>query len=225
MAQAYMSQVHPYNEEEDNTPNHMIIWLDKHIGQPDYCVLLKSSFFIAMDPTTDSFERNLNQDDIDRSIRFDASLRVRLNEVEFIFQAFDDIEKCYEAIEKNQNKRIFFITSGSKGKIIVPSLVTLYPGTFPSDNPIFIFCANLLMRTVSDVVPTNSWLQEFVEHVLPFDHEDELLARMTREIGNYFATEAQRLTDNNQLNKADQYQGWSQRMLRRHAALIKKNKA
>ncbi len=68
MAEFNMSAVRSANEEEASTPNHMIIWLDKHIGKPEECVLLKSSFFMAMDPTTGLFERNLDQDDIDRSI-------------------------------------------------------------------------------------------------------------------------------------------------------------
>jgi hypothetical protein len=78
------------------------------------------------------------------------------------------------------------------------------------------------MKPVGDAVPTNAWLQEFLENVLPFDHQDDLLARMTREMSNYFAAEAQRFTETNQLEKAHQYQGWSQQIRQRHNALIKK---
>jgi hypothetical protein len=201
----------------------MIIWLDKHIGKSEECVLLKSSFFMAMDPTTGLFERDLNKDDIDRSICLEAAFLVRLDEVEFIFQAFNNIEKCYETIEKNLHKRIFFITSGSLGKIIVPSLVILHPEAFPKNNPIFIFCANLNMVPVEDVQPTNLWLEEFLENVLPFDHQDTLLTRVTREIANYFAAESQRLLSSQQPAEAHQYQEWSHRMRRRHEALIKKH--
>ncbi len=142
-----------------------------------------------------------------------------------MFQAFNDIEKCYETIEKNLHKRIFFITSGSMGKIIVPSLVQLHPEAFPPENPIFIFCANLIMQPVEGVKLTNLWLQEFIENVLPYDHQDDLLARMTREIADYFTAEAQRLLSNQQPDEASQYQDWSQRMRRRHQALIKKQKS
>ncbi|CAF3774889.1 unnamed protein product [Rotaria sp. Silwood1] len=140
-----------------------------------------------------------------------------------MFQPFTGIEKCDETIEKNRYKHIFSITSSSLGKIIVPSLVTLHPETFSPDNPIFIFCANLLREQVEDVSPTNLWLLEFLETVLPFDHEDDLLARMTREIANYFAAEAQCLINSQQLDKARQYEDWSKRMLQRHQALVKKN--
>jgi hypothetical protein len=225
MAELPISNVRPVDEEEANTPNHMIIWLDKHIGEARECVLLKSSFFLAIDPTTGLFERNLNQDDIDRSICLNASLLVRLDEVEFMFQAFVDIEKCYETIHKNRKKRIFFITSASKGKIIIPSLVTLYPDIFPPDNPIYIFCANLLMKSVGGVEAPNVWLQEFIENVLPFDHQDDLLARLTRGIADYFAAEAESLISKQQLDKAGYYLNWSQQMRHRHQALIKKNNA
>src|SRR5690348_12456282 len=113
MVEAGMSGVCPVNNvNQTNDPNNFIIWLDKYIGKPEECILLKSSFFMTMDPTTGLYERNLNKDDIDRSVAFDAALFVRLEEVEFKFQAFVDIEKCYETIKSNLNKRIFFITSG-----------------------------------------------------------------------------------------------------------------
>ncbi|CAF3549957.1 unnamed protein product [Rotaria sp. Silwood1] len=222
MAQSEMNATQSTDENEAIVPNHMIIILDKYIGNAEEYALLLSSFCMTMDPTTGLFERNLNKDDIDQSICFNTALLVQLDDVQFMFQAFTDIEKCYNTIEQNQHKRIFFITSGSLGKIIVPSLVKLYPETFPSDNPIFIFCANLLREKVGDTSPTNLWLLEFLENVLPFDHEDDLLARMTREIANYFAAEAQRLVNSQQHDKARQYQDWSTRMLHRHEALMKK---
>ena len=81
------------NKNENNTPNYMIIWLDKHIGSPKECVFLKSAFFMTLDPTTGLFERDLNKDDIDHSICMETPVFVRLDDVEFIFQAFVDIEK------------------------------------------------------------------------------------------------------------------------------------
>lgn len=221
MAQSKSAATNRTNEPESNDLKYMIIWLDKHIGKSEQCIFLKSSFFMTMDPTTGLFERELNKDDIDRSICLQAPFLVRLDEVEFVFQAFDDIVKCYETIEKNLQKRIFFITSGSLGKIIVPSLVKLYPETFPSDNPIFIFCANLIMKRVGDAAPSNLWLEEFLENVLPCDHQDILLARMTREIADYLAKEAKQFTDNDQIDTARQYQDWSERIRSRHRELIK----
>ena len=217
-----MSGVPPFNENEINSPKHMIIWLDKHIGKPEECILLKSSFFVAMDPNTGIFERSLDPDDINRSICSDVPVLIRLDDVTFVFQAFNDIEKCYETIEKNLQKRIFLITFGTIGKIIVPSLVKLYPETFPPDNPIYIFCGNLLMTPVGDVKPAHLWLHEFIENVLPFTNEDELLPRMVKEMADYFSKESQHLASNNRIDDAYQYQEWAQTLRSRHQALMKK---
>ena len=162
MAQSDTHEVCPVNIDQDKKPKHFIIWLDKHIGKPDECALLKSSLFMAMDPTTGLFERNLNKDDIDQSIAFDAALFVQLDQVKFLFQAFVDIEKCYEAIKNNQDKHIFFITSGSKGQIIIPSLVANFEGLFGPTNRIYIFCGNTLMAEVDGVdPPAHLWILNF----------------------------------------------------------------
>ena len=119
--------------EQDQSPKDFIIWLDQHIGKSDECVLLKDSFVMVMNPTSGLYERSLNPDDIDRSTCLETSLIVQLCKVGFMFQAFDDIEKCYRTIERyHLTKRIFLITSGSKGKIIIPSLVSNFYETFVS---------------------------------------------------------------------------------------------
>ncbi|CAF5152040.1 unnamed protein product, partial [Rotaria magnacalcarata] len=33
-------------------PNHLIIWLDQHIGQPEWCQHLKRAFSTQTDPKT-----------------------------------------------------------------------------------------------------------------------------------------------------------------------------
>jgi hypothetical protein len=139
MAQGDVHEVRPVSINPTDEPNNFIVWLDKHIGKPDECILLKCSLFMTMEPTTGLFERNLNKNDIDHSICFDAALFVSLDDVKFKFQAFVDVEKCYETIKNNLEKRIFFITSGSKGQIIVPSLVANFAGIFGPNNRIYIF--------------------------------------------------------------------------------------
>jgi hypothetical protein len=179
-----------------------------------------------MDPTTRLFERNLNQDDINRSICFDAALFVRLNDVDFLFQVFVDIEKCYESIKKNLDKHIFFITSGSKGQIIVPSLVANFEGAFGPNNRIYIFCANTLMAAIEGVdPPTNTWALNFLEYILMFNHQDDLLVRMVSDIADYFFTEAQRLDNDQHLDRAYQHYKWAERMYQRYERMgpIKKS--
>ncbi|CAF4653140.1 unnamed protein product, partial [Rotaria sp. Silwood2] len=121
------SSVSPY---DNSGPKHFIIWLDKHIGKPEECVLLKCSFFCAINPTSGLYDRKMNQYDIDSSIGSEVSIIIQLDTVKFMFQAFVDVEKCFHTIEKNRHKCIFFISSGSKGRIIIPSLVANFPDTF-----------------------------------------------------------------------------------------------
>jgi hypothetical protein len=119
MTQADTDEVPFANEEEIKKPNHMIIWLDKHIGKPGECVRLKSSFFMAMDPTTRLYERCLNKDDIDRSLYTEVIIDVLYNEVEFMLQVFDDPGKCFEAIKKTA-------TSASFSSLLVQKEQLLY---------------------------------------------------------------------------------------------------
>ncbi|CAF1299941.1 unnamed protein product [Rotaria sp. Silwood1] len=225
MAQSDIHLVRPANEDGNHTPKHFIIWLDKHIGKPDECILLKCSFFMAINPTSGLYERSLNPDDIDRSIRLEMSLIVRLDEVEFMFQAFEDVEKCFHTIEKNRNKCIFFISSGSKGRLIVPSLVANFPDTFVVEHWMYIFCANMNMTQVKDAdPPTNTWALQYIDHVLMFDHQDDLLARLLLDIGRYFFSEAKRLDNKEQLHSAYQHCKWSKIMYERYEKTEKRTK-
>jgi hypothetical protein len=226
MARPVMPQIRSINEDEISGPKHIIIWLDKHIGKPEECILLKCTLFLAVDPTTGLYERNLNQDDLDRSILLNATLLVQLDNVEFMFQAFVDVEKCFEAIEKHRLKRrIFFITSGSKGRIIIPSLMINFPDTFVPNYRMYIFCANTLMVPVEGVdAPTNTWALNFLENILMMNHQDDLFARMVSDIAEHFFTEAQRLSNNDgQLDSACQYLVWSKQMFRRYGIMERRS--
>jgi len=224
MAQADTHEVPSVNEEESKKPNHMIIWLDKHIGKPDECVLLKTSFFMAMDPTTDKYERVLNKDDLDHSIRNDVPILVELDKVDFMLQAFVDVEKCFETIEKNRHKRIFFITSGSQGEIIVPRLISNFPETFVPNYWIYIFCAKMNMITTAGAGdPTNDWAFDYEDHVSMHNHQDDLLARLVLDIATYFLTEAERFEKSGQVADAVQYYERSQLLFQRYDKIDKRN--
>lgn len=197
-------------------PNHFIIWLDQHIALETECILLKKSFVMAMNPTSGLYERNLTPDDIDESIRLDVPVLIELDRVKFMFQAFDNVEKCFETIEKNLTKRIFLITSGSKGKILIPSLVINFPNTFVSEYRMYVFCANMNMIAVAGAAPpTNAWALNFLDRILMFDHQDFLLARMVIDIAKYFFKMAGDLENSQDLHNARQYYHWSKQMYKR----------
>ena len=216
------SSTSPDDNDTPARPDHFIIWLDQHIGKPDECVLLKANFVLTMDPTNPLFERKLTPSDIDLSICMEVELLVRLDEVEFLFQAFVDVEKCFHKIENNLHKRIFFITSGSKGKIIVPSLIANFPNTFESEYWIYVFYANMRMTANrNEDVLTNTWALNFVENILMFNHQDDLLARMVMEAGNYFFERANSLQNRNEFTSAYNYYRWSKKMYERYQTMEK----
>ncbi|CAF3816297.1 unnamed protein product [Adineta steineri] len=224
MSQTVSPVIPPSNDQPELVyPNHFIIWLDQHIGQRDEYNKLKRSFTRAMNPTNRLYESTLENDDIDRSIRLNAPLFVQLDDVEFMFQAFNDIEKCFDTIEKNLDKRIFLITSGSKGKFLIPSLVIHFPKIFKEGNWMYVFCANMNMVQVGDIKPTNAWAMHYLDRILMFDHEDNLLARMVLDMASYFTTKANDLKNNQRYKDAYQYLTWSRQMNKRYGLLAGRN--
>ena len=141
-----------------------------------------------------------------------------------MFQAFDDPSKCYETIKKNLDKRIFLISSGAKGKLIVPNLVLHFPTTFVPNYWIYIFCAKMNMITTEGAGdPTNDWAFDYEDHVVMENHQDALLARLVLDIATYFAVEGERFENSRQLNSALQYFKWSKLMWERYGTMEKRN--
>ncbi|CAF1092369.1 unnamed protein product [Rotaria sordida] len=116
--------------------------------------------------------------------------------------------------------------SGSKGRIIVPSLVANFPETFVVGHWMYIFCANMNMVYVKGAEPpTNTWALQYLDHVLMFDHQDDLLARMLLDIGHYFFAEGKRLANEEHLYSACQHYEWSKKMYRRYEITEEKKKS
>ncbi|UJR08199.1 hypothetical protein I4U23_012472 [Adineta vaga] len=155
MEEPGMRVVRPANTDGTINPNHLIIWLDKHIGKSNQCALLKREFFMISDPTTNC-DRELQNKDIDNNICSNDVMPVKVDGVQFVLRTFDDPSKCYEAIKNNQDKYLFFITSGSKGKIIVPQLVSKFQLKLLREHNIYVFCGNMNMTTTPGAEePTN----------------------------------------------------------------------
>ncbi|CAF1661150.1 unnamed protein product [Adineta ricciae] len=218
-------------ENRSSDPNQFIAWCDKHISQPEECIMLKATFMLALDPTTRLYERILQIDDINRSICLNAPILVRMDEVEYWFQAFDNTEKCFDAIEKNiaLNKHITLITSGSKGKILIPALKANFPNTFIDGYWMYVFCANMNMCSVGDIHPTNEWALNYEKNILMFNHEDDLLTRMVLESalrfsnkaddlqkGQHLSNQEQELNENERLRSAQKYLDWAKKMHERY---------
>lgn len=213
---------HPESEDGAADPNILILWLDQYIGVPNDYLLLKRSFFMTIDPTT-GYKVPLEQTGIDHSIRSQQGIKISIENVQFVLRAFDSIEKCFEAFEANLDKRIFIITSGTKGRLLIPILVHYFRDELLKHHSSYIFCSNMNMRRMGDVPTSNDWAFDFDDFLLMFNNEDLLLERMVLDAANYFFDRAKILQNDKDLRKARQNYRWSSRLLRRFDTMNKKN--
>jgi cell fate (sporulation/competence/biofilm development) regulator YlbF (YheA/YmcA/DUF963 family) len=70
--------------------------------------------------------------------------------------------------------------------------------------------------------PTNDWAWDYENHVLLFNHQDDLLARMVLDITNYFLIESEHLDTAKQLDNALQHYSWSKLMFERYEKMQEK---
>jgi hypothetical protein len=102
--------------------------------------------------------------------------------------------------------------------------MTNFPETFVPNYRMYIFCANMIMRSVDGFpAPSNTWALEFLANILMLDHQDDLFARMVSDIADYFFTEANRLYNATAFDSARQYFIWSKQMFRRYGIMEKTN--
>ncbi|CAF0724554.1 unnamed protein product [Rotaria sp. Silwood1] len=191
------------------TPDHLIIWLDAYIGDPERYHHLKKSFSSNIDPRNQTWTM-LNDRDYDNLTRTHEAMPVSFGGILCLLLAFTDPNACYAAFEKYKDKRILFITSGSLGEHIVPSIIANFREVFtdPIGNEpystIYIFCGNIAYH--------KNWAIPYVEYILMFDHEVELLTRMTCDMAKFYFTKAGRLNAHGDLENALRFYGWSKRL-------------
>jgi hypothetical protein len=208
MAMAKQAKDTPANYDPQ-MPNRMILWLDAHIGNPKEYVHLKKAFGSNTDPTCQTWTM-LKDKDYDKMIDAGDAISVTFEGVEFLLQAFNNENACLEAFEQNQDKHIFFITSGSMGKGIVPKVIERYQRIFtdPITNKpypsVYVFCLHIEYHL--------EWAMEYIQYVQMFTTESELLERMTRDIAEYFIEQGSRLRQGNDLKGALQRLDWAKKL-------------
>lgn len=180
-------------DDDYSSINQIIIWLDAHIGKPGVCEKLKGAFVSSLNPEQQTWTQ-LTDSDIDNLVCSGDARPVQFAGVLFYLMAFDNPYRCYEAFERHRNKHIYFITSGSMGEHIVPMLVEnhkelfINPITKAAYYSIYIFCGNINYHA--------HWLSEVCEYAQAFDHDADLLQRMTRDVADYFVEEGERQLQN-----------------------------
>ncbi|CAF0926493.1 unnamed protein product [Rotaria sordida] len=182
-------------------PDHVIIWLDKHMSVERNN--RTSKIDLATNATLDDVPSNERSLDIDNLIacadeqchneqKLDALLKTSLH-------MFTDKNECLESIQEHlaDNKRVFFISSGSMGALIVPDIHDLL------SRFIYIFCGR---------ITKHDWAFDYTTDLLIFDHETDLFARLLRDIAKYYISKSEK--SSNQANSIE-YLKWAFRLAQR----------
>jgi hypothetical protein len=204
----------PYQED----PDHMIIWLDITIGDQEAYIHLKDAFSTTNDPKNETPVKLVDRD-YEELLRIERPKRVDFEGVWFLLAAFTNVERCIECFERNQHKRIIFITSGSIGEAAVPIILERFRHTFTdpvTDEPydsIYVYCHNIEYQM--------HWALDYTEYIQIFNHDADLLVRMIRDIANYFVMIGKRLLDEDPPNNAAAYHrlSWAHELYQRYSKM------
>jgi hypothetical protein len=152
--------------------DHVTVWIDKYIGVANSYEGFKTKFDdnIQVLKTNNPLESEIDDDSM---LCADQDMLKKLSDDIYCLKYFSTIEKGLEYIRANPGKRIFFISSGSIGKEVVPQIVDL-----PQIKGIYIFCGNISAHT--------GWAGDYVDNISAMlEHQDNLLERLTRDIAEY----------------------------------------
>ena len=193
-----------------------IVWLDAHIGEPDFCLQLKRAFFTQVDPQSYQVV-SPSDEDINHKIQFESEIPVTFDNFHFTLRAFVNEVACLKYIDRIQCDRIIFIASSTLGRSAVEQLLKNYSHSFTNTktnqpySSIYIFCA--------DIDAACDWIRPYCEYVKVFDFETDLLARMTKDIGTEFLEHGQELLEACQAEAAIERFTWSRSLFIRHYIL------
>ncbi|CAF1329917.1 unnamed protein product [Adineta steineri] len=93
---------------------------------------------------------------------------------------FHDVDQCIKFVQSIENKKLFCIIQGKHAKTMIPHIEK------KSNSPVvYIFCFNTLALS--------EWAQNY-DCILAggiYDHDKDLLARLTKDLADYAAIKAQ----------------------------------
>ncbi|CAF0774044.1 unnamed protein product [Adineta ricciae] len=178
----------------ENDPTHLLIWLDRKIGDHSRYQHLKKSFSTIADPTNET-PVELRDADYDDVLRAEGPLPINFEGVQFLLAVFRTVDPCIECFERNQNRRIYFIVSGVLGEEIVPILLQRFPNIFinritgKTYHSIYIYCHDIKLQM--------NWAINYTDYIQIFDFDADVLSRLVRDIADSFTEEGERLFNEN----------------------------
>jgi hypothetical protein len=96
-----------------------------------------------------------------------------------LVKCFTSPDACIRHIEHDSMQNHFLIVSGALAKDIMAQLVN-----YDNITQIYVFCGSIGLHL--------SWAMDYVEKLLMFDHQDDLLQRLWHDMERDFRTRAQR---------------------------------
>jgi hypothetical protein len=194
-------------EASDATgPDHVIVWLDKNMGQPPANRDCKTELATSANP--DNLPSRESFSDIDiliQRINLNGNDQQQYELINNVLHMFTNEEDCIKFIHQSReaNKKVFLITSGEMGASIVPKIYQQLSGS------IYIFCAQRLIH--------DEWAAPYSTGVEIYDDEKGVFAKVLLDIGIYYymRTEEETLSNAN----AIEYLTWAQRLVIRASEL------
>lgn len=190
-----------------------IVWLDSHIGDPNFCIQLKRAFYTNIAANSEEVV-SLSEKDINSAIVSESEICLKFENFHFTLRSFTKVQPCLDYIDTIKADRVVVITSSTLGQEAVPKILDRYPETFKNritQEPIisiYIFCL--------DVAKAASWAADYYEYIMIFDFEGDLLARITRDLGDEFIDQGERLMQANKLAAAEERLSWAKSLHIRH---------
>jgi hypothetical protein len=196
-------EVTPYyinNRDFAHISDHVTVWVDKYIGADDSYGTLKSTFDnnIQVLKSHNTTEKNIDDDSM---ICSDPEMLKKLSDDCYCLKYFCEIAKALEFIHQSGNKKIFFISSGTIGRQIVPQIADL-----PQIKGIYIFCMDISKQV--------DWAGEYAEQISAMlVHQDDLLKRLTRDIATYLEEKGDRYKVRQETIQAKNCYAWTKKLL------------
>ena len=188
-----------------------IIWLDRHIGDPEYNQLLKRVFFSHVDPQTYQVTPFSEKDrDIDTSIASGKEISGAFDNDHFTLQTFTDPWSCVDYIEQVQNDRILLIASNRLGEMEAHYIMSRYHNAFGNKTDEEIYRSIYILRVRMRYA--DKWAMDYMGPINLFDHEQDLFERMMHNLGNEFVEQGNLLRAASQLEDALGRFSWARSM-------------
>jgi hypothetical protein len=193
----------PYNTSSRDFgqySDHITVWIDQYIGEENTYANFKSKFDDNIQVLQSNSLAEIEIDD-DSMVCSDPEMLKKLSHDVYCLKYFSSIDKALEYIHQNPDKKIFFISSGTIGRIVVPKIADL-----PQIHGIYIFCANISLQT--------DWAGDYADKInAMLEHQDDLLQRLTRDIADYLEKKGDEYEKIQSIIEAKNCYAWSKKLL------------